>query len=155
MRREKPAVLNFVKIWKKLFILFSIVAIPGIMVCLVFAFMKAMAFWIIAPAAILIYLTVYAVYALHISMGAAIGFEATDKVVHVITKRKTYTYDVKRGCVDVKVTKRKFVCTFETQNSRDKFTFYRRVMFAKRYEEQFTPEEIASFYPRIDEMDIP
>ncbi len=155
MRREKPAILNYVKIWKKFFVLFSIVAIPALMVCLVFAFMKAMAFWIITPAIFVVYLTVYGFYALRISMGAAIGFETTDKVVHVITKRKTYTYDVKRGCVGVKATKRRFVCTFETQDSTDKFTFYRRVMFAKRYEEQFTPEEIASFYPRIDEMDIP
>ena len=153
MRIDKPAVLKYVKFCKKLFILFSCVAIPVTMICLIFAVTGYAAFWFITPAIAIVYLTVYALYALYVSMGTVIGFETTDKVVHVRTKRRTYTYDVKRGCKKVKTTKRKFVCTFETQDSRDKFIFYRKVLFARSYEDQFTLEEISSFYPSIQEKD--
>lgn len=137
-----------------MFVIFSCVALPALMVCLIFAFAGYAAFWFIAPAVFVVYLVVYGAYALILSMGTVIGFETTDKVVYVRTKRKTYTYDVKRGCKEVKATKRKFVCTFETQDSRDKFTFLRKVMFTKSYEEQFTAEEIAAFYPAIEDMEI-
>lgn len=148
---QKHAVEKYVKTVKKMFIVFSVVALTAIMVCLLYAFMGYAAFWIIAPCALVFYLAVYAFYALRVSMGTAIGFETTDTVVYVRTKRKTYTYDVKRGCVGVKTTKRKFVCTFETQDSRDTFIFYRKAYFAKRYEDQFTADEIAAFYPKIAE----
>lgn len=137
-----------------MFVIFSCVALPALMVCLIFAFSGYAAFWFIAPAVFVVYLVVYGVYALVISMGTVIGLETTDKVVYIKTKRKTYTYDVKRGCKKVKATRRKFVCTFETQDSRDKFTFLRKVLFAKSYEDQFTAEEIAAFYPAIENMDI-
>ena len=137
-----------------MFVIFSCVALPALMVCLIFAFSGYAAFWFIAPAVFVVYLAVYGVYALVISMGTVIGFETTDKVVYVKTKRKTYTYDVKRGCKKVKATRRKFVCTFETQDSSDKFTFLRKVLFTKSYEDQFTVEEIAAFYPAIEDMDI-
>lgn len=137
-----------------MFVIFSCVALPALMVCLIFAFSGYAAFWFIAPAVFVVYLAVYGVYALVISMGTVIGFETTDKVVYVKTKRKTYTYDVKRGCKKVKATRRKFVCTFETQDSSDKFTFLRKVLFTKSYEDQFTAEEIATFYPAIEDMDI-
>ena len=154
MKAEKPAVLKYVKFWKKMFVIFSCIALPVLMVCLIFAFAGYAAYWFIAPAVFAVYLVVYGVYALVISMGTVIGFETTDKVVYVKTKRKTYTYDVKRGCKKVKATRRKFVCTFETQDSRDKFTFLRKVLFAKSYEDQFTAEEIAAFYPAIKDMEI-
>ena len=51
----------------------------------------------------------------------------------------------------MKVYKNKFIGTFQTQNSRDKFTFYRRVLFSKYSEEQFTERDIEHFYPRIHE----
>lgn len=153
VRADKPSILNYVNFWKKLFIILSCIVLPALMVCLLFAFMRFAAFWIISPVLAVGYLTLYGFYAMYISMGTVIGFETTDKVVYVRTKRRTYTYDVKRGCKAVKVTKKKFVCTFETQDSRDKFTFLRRVMFAKSYEDQFTLEEIASFYPAVKEAE--
>ena len=149
MKAEKPAILKYVKFWKKLFVVFSCIALPALMICLLFAAQRYIGFWFVSAGIAVLYLTVYGFYAVYISMGTVIGFETTEKVVYVTTKRKTYTYDVKRGCKSVKVTKRKFVCTFETQDSRDKFTFLRKVMFAKSYEDQFTAEEIASFYPAI------
>lgn len=148
--REKAGIVKYVSIMKKLFVMFSIVALPAIMVCLIFAFSDAIAFQIIAPVAIAVYLFVYGAYALRVSMGTVIGIEVTAQVVHLRTKRKTFTYDVKRGCVAMKVTKRRFVGTFETQDSREKFVFYRRVLFSKWSEEQFTPEEIARFYPALE-----
>ena len=145
----KEKLLKFVKLARKLFIILSCVAIPALMVCLVFAFMGAMAFWIITPVVFVGYLALYAVYAMYFSMGVVIGVEVTDKVVHIKTKRKTFTYDVHMGCVDMKVYKNRFVGTFQTQDSRDKFTFYRRVPFGKMYEEQFTVHEVAAFYPNV------
>ena len=146
---EKAGIVKYVSIMKRIFVVFSIIALPAIMVFFVFAFSRIFAFYFIAPAAVVLYLAAYGFYALHVSMGTVIGIEVTDKVVHLKTKRKTFTYDVRQGCVDMKVTPRKFVGTFETQDSRDKFTFYRRVLFTKWSEEQFKKEEIALFYPRI------
>lgn len=155
MRTDKPAIEKYVGIMKRLFLLFSAVTLPALMVCFVFALLKYAAFWIISPVLAVLWFTVYGLYAMHVSMGTVLGMEITDKVIHLRTKRRTYTYDARSGCVAVKATKRKFVATFETQDSRDKFVFYRRVLFAKSFEEQFTPSEIALFYPAVEEMEIP
>lgn len=149
---EKAGVVKYVRTMKKLFILFSVVAIPAIMVSLVFAFSRYAAFYFIAPALIILYLVVYGFYAMHVSMGAVLEVQVTKEVVHIRTKRKTFTYDAQNGCVDMKVYKNKFVGTFRAQNSQDKFTFYRRVLFSKYSEEQFTEGDIARFYPRIEEI---
>lgn len=150
--RIKEGVRRYVQIMKKLFLIFSFIAIPAFMVCLVFAFSGFPVFVYIAPAVGLVYLVVYGCYAMCVSMGTVIGIEITDKILHIKTKRKTFSYDVHSGCVGMKVTDRKFVGTFETQTSRDKFTFYRRVLFSRYSDEQFTVDEIRLFFPRIDEM---
>ena len=149
--REKADIVRFVKIVKRLFLIFSVFAIAAEMVLLVFAFMGYLGCIIGACALGVGYIVVYAVYALRLSMGAALGIDVTDKVVHVKTKRKIFTYDVKRGCVGVKVKRNKFVATFETQDSRDSFTFYRRVWFSPHGAEQFTADEIRMFYPALEE----
>lgn len=149
MKVEKPAILKYVNFWKKTFIIFSVIALPAMLVCFIYATLGYAAFWFIAPAVLVFYLIVYGFYAVFVSLGTAIGFETTDKVVYVKTKRKTYTYDVRMGCKAVKESKRKFVCTFETQDSRDKFTFLKKVMFARSYEDQFSAAEISSFYPPL------
>ncbi len=147
----KNTVRRYVDIMKKLFIGFSVIAIPSFMVCLVYAFSGFAAFYFITPVIGVVYLTVYAFYALRISMGTVYGTEITDKVVHLQTKRKVFTYDVKSGCVGVKVKKSKFIATFQTQDSRDKFVFPRRFVFFGNGEEQFSEDEIRSFYPDLDE----
>ncbi len=151
--REKADIVRFVLIVKRLFILFSAVAIVAEMVLLVFAFSGFLGCIIGAAVLGVGYIALYAAYALRISMGTALGIDVTDKVVHVKTKRKTWTYDVKRGCVGVKVKNNKFVATFQTQDSRDSFLFYRRVWFSKHGGEQFTPDEIRLFYPALDDGD--
>lgn len=150
--RMKEGVQRYVSIMKKLFLIFSFIAIPAFMTCLVFAFSGFSVFIYISPAVGVLYLAVYGFYAMFVSMGTVIGMEITDKMIHIKTKRKTFSYDVHAGCVDMKVTDRKFVGTFETQTSRDKFTFYRRVLFSRYSDEQFTVDEIRLFFPRIDEM---
>lgn len=146
---EKRSIVNFVRLVKKAFVIFSCVMLAAIMVSLTFAFSKVFAFYIIAPALIVAYLVVYGVYALYVSMGLVLGIEVTDQVVHLKTKRKTFTYDVKMGCIAVKVKKNKFVATFRTQDSQDKFTFLRHVPFTKHYEVAFSEDEIRLFYPDI------
>lgn len=148
--REKSGILKFVKICKKLFVALSVFVIAALMILLVFAVQGFIGPMIIAGVLLVGYLVLYGFYAMRISMGTVIGVEITDKVVHVKTKRRTFTYDVKMGCVGVKVKKNKFICTFQTQDSRDSFTFYRRVLFSPYGEEQFTPQEIAAFYPSFD-----
>ena len=150
----KEGVLKFVKIIKRLFIIFSIVVLFAFMISAVFAFNKVLAFYFIAPGLLLLWLVVYGLYAMRVSMGTVIGVEVTSEVVHLKTKRKTYTYDRERGCEKIKVKGNKFIGTFSTQQSRDTFIFYRRVPFSKYHEEQFTKEDIARFFPQIEETDI-
>ena len=147
----KDGIVHYVKTVKKLFLIFSLIAIPAFMVSLVFAFGKVVPFYFIAPAIAVVYLIIYGFYAMRVSMGTVTGIEVTDKVVHLHTRRKTFTYDVKAGCVEVKTYKNRYVGTFQTQNSRDKFIFYRRALFSKSYMEQFTAEEIRSFFPSFCE----
>ncbi len=151
--REKADIVRFVKIVKRLFFVFSIVAIFAEMILLVFSFMNYLGCIIAACVLGVGYLALYGVYALRVSMGTVIGIDVTDKVVHVKTKRKTWTYDVKRGCVGMKVKRNKFVATFQTQDSRDSFIFYRRVWFSPHGEEQFTADEIRMFYPSLPAAD--
>ncbi len=147
----KQAIKKYVDVLKSLLVAFSVLVIPSFMVCLVYAFSGALAFCIIAPALGVVYLVVYALYALRISMGTVIGTEITDKVIHLKTKRKTFTYDVHTGCVNVKVKKNKFIATFQTQDSCDKFVFLRRFAVFGNGAEQFTVEDILAFYPALDE----
>ena len=147
---EKQGIVKYAKIMKRLFVVMSIVVLPLFMLCLVYAFMGFAAFWIITPVLGVGYLTAYGFYAMRLSMGTVTGIEVTDKVVHVKTPRKTFTYDVRMGCIAVRVKKNKFICTFRTEDSKDTFLFYRRVLFSPYYQEQFTKEEVAQFYPKLE-----
>lgn len=150
----KEGILKYVNLIRKLYIAFTVVDLLALMVSAVFAFNRVFAFYFIAPALLLVWLVVYGLYAMRVSMGTVIGIEVTKEVVHLKTKRRTYTYDAERGCENIKVKGNKFIGTFATDKSRDKFIFYRRVLFSKYHEEQFTVEDIARFYPRIETMDI-
>ena len=143
---EQPVVIRFVKTVKKFFVIFSCFAIPGIMVCAVYAFLRYIGFWIVTPVALVAYLALYGWYALRVSMGTVIGTEVTDTVVHVKTKRAVYTYDVKSGCIAVRQKKNCWIATFRTQTSQDSFIFYRRAPFSRPYETAFTQEDIDAFW---------
>ena len=150
--REKQGVVKFVKTAKRLFLVFSVIAIPAEMVVLVFAFMGFIGCIIIACVLGVGYIVVYGAYALRVSMGAVIAIQVTDQVVHLKTKRKTWTYDAKRGCVDMKVRKNKFIGVFQTQDSRDSFIFYKKAPFTSYSDEQFTEEGIRRFYTQVDDL---
>ncbi len=148
----KEGVKRYVKVMKSLFTAFCVIAVPALMVFLVLAFnrVEGMLFiWLSAALAILFFV-VYGFYAMNVTMGTVIEVQYTNKMLYLKTPRKTYTYDMESGCVDMKVYKNKFVGTFETQDSRDKFIFYRRVLFSKYHEVQFTEDDIRPFYPLID-----
>jgi hypothetical protein len=151
--REKTGIRKYVTVLRNLFIAFSIVVIPAFLACLSLAFCRFAAFYILAPAVGISYFVVYGLYAMRVSMGTVIAVETTDRVVHLRTRRKTFTYDLNGGCVAVSVYKNRFVCTFESENARDRFVFYRYVPFTPRYEEQFTAEEIGLFYPAIGDVE--
>ena len=150
----KEGIVRYVNIIKRLFIAFSVVVLTAFMVSMVFAFNKFFAFYFISPALLLGWIVVYGFYAMRVSMGTVLGIEVTSEVVHLKTKRKTYTYDVKTGCEKIRVYKNKFIGTFSASDSRDRFIFYRRVLFSKYQCEQFTKEDIARFYARIGEEGI-
>lgn len=145
----KEDIAKFVGKIKLLFVLLSVIAIPAIMICFVFAWGGIWYFWFIGSAVLVVYFIIYGLYALRISMGVVLGVEVTDKVIHLHTKRKTFTYDAKYGCKAVKVFPNRFVATFEAQDSRDNFTFYRHLPFKKYSAELFTEAEIDQFYPLI------
>ena len=146
----KPDLVKYVRLVKRLFVLFSVITIPAFMVCLVLAFEKMPVFYYLTPVVGVGYFIVYALYTMQVSMGLVLGIEVTDQVVHIKTKRKTFTYDVKEGCVAMKVTAKKFVGTFRTQDSEDKFVFYRHPPFMRWGAEQFTEDDIRAFYPDLD-----
>ena len=145
----KDGVEKYVKIVRQLFIIFNVIAIPAFMVCLVFAFSSFIAFYFIAPAVGILYFTIYGLYTMRVSLGVVIGVEVTEQVIHLKTPRKTFTYDAKTGCVAMKVYKNRFVGTFETQDSRDKFTFYRHPPFIPYSAEQFTAADMERIYPNF------
>ncbi len=145
---------KYVRLMKKLFVVFSVIVIPLFMVLLVFACNTtgtAQIIFIIVTVLFGVgYLSVYGFYEMHVSMGTALGVEIATKVVHIVTKRKTFTYDLRMGCIDMKVKKNRYIGTFETQDSRDKFIFYRHAPFTKYSDTQFTEKDIRQFYPKID-----
>lgn len=143
----KDGVEKYVKIVRQLFIIFNVIAIPAFMICLVFAFSRFMAFYFIAPAVGILYFTIYGLYTMRVSLGVVIGVEVTEQVIHLKTPRRTFTYDARMGCVAMRVYKNKFVGTFETQDSRDKFIFYRHPPLISYSAEQFTAAEIERIYP--------
>lgn len=151
----KEGIVRYVKIMKKIFRIFSLVAIPALMVFLVLAInaekgVQKTTFICLAAGTAFLWFFAYGYYTLQISLGTVTEVSCTDKVVYLKTARKTYTYDLENGCVDMKARKNKFVGTFETQDSRDKFIFYRRVLFSRFREEQFTANDLRPFYPLID-----
>lgn len=149
----KEGIVRYVAFVKNLFVAFSAVVLPAIMVCLVFAFSRAAAFYIITPALAVLYFVAYGFYALNVSMGTVTGMQILGDTVTLVTGRKSFSYDAESGCVEVKTYPRKFVATFETENSRDKFIFYRRAPFSKNYQEQFTLAEIRRLYPAAQEYE--
>ena len=150
----KEGIVKYVKIIKRLYVIFTIIILLAVMISAVFAFNKFAAFYIITPVLIVLWLTVYGLYALRVSMGTVLGVEVTKEFIYLKTKRKTYTYDREKGCEEIKYKGNKFIGTFVTERSRDKFVFYRRVLFSKYQDEQFTVEDIAAFYPKVREMNI-
>ncbi len=147
----KEGIVKFVGIIRKIFYAVSVVFIIAFMISLVLACSGYLGFIILTPVLAVAYFVFYAFYQLKISMGTVLGYELSAEVVHLKTRRKTFTYSLERGCRAVKVYKNKFICTFETQDSTDKFTFYRKVAFSKSYEEQFTEDDIRRLYPAFDE----
>ncbi len=143
----KEPILRYVKFMKKIVLLVCIPLLILIAISLIFSFMGVIGFMIIGGASVIALFSVYGWYQIFFSMGTVTNFEMTKEVVHIHTRRKTFTYDAVGGCVGVKETPRKYICTFATQDSEDKFTFYKKVPFMKPYEACFTEEEILRFYP--------
>jgi len=151
----KAGIVKYVKIMKRLTRIVSILLIVALMVFLVFAFNRVAGtafIWAAVAAGVLLFV-LYGFYEWKFSMGAVLEVTFSDQCVYLKTQRKTYTYDLVGGCVDMKVTKRKFVGTFETQDSSDSFVFYRHVPFTPYGEEQFTYGDMRRFYPKIDDID--
>ena len=88
----------------------------------------------------------YAFYTNRITLGTVLGIETTNEVVHLHTARKTYTYDVHIGCVSVKKHRNRFVAVFETQDSRDSFTFFKHAPFSTFSDGQFSSDDISRFF---------
>ncbi len=143
----KEPIIRYVKSMKRIVLLICIPLLILILVSLLFAFNGVIGFMIIGGVAIIALFTVYGWYQLSFSMGTVISYERTKEVIHIHTRRKTFTYDAESGCINVKETPRKYICTFATEDSEDKFSFYKRVPFMKPYEECFTEADILKFYP--------
>ena len=145
----KPAIQRYVKFIGNVATVCRIVLFLMLMVSLVIGLNGYIGFLMIAGFSLVAFFVVHGVYALHFSMGTVLGVELTPEVIHLKTKRKTFTYDAAGGCIAVKELSNRYICTFQTQDSVDKFTFYKRVPFAKPFESGFTEEEIARFYPPL------
>lgn len=148
----KTGVARYVKIMRSLFVAFCVIAVPALMISLSLAVnLEDKALWICVSVAVaLLFFVAYGFYTMNVAMGTVVEVQCTDRMIYLKTPRKTYSYDAESGCVSVRVYKNKFVGVFETQDSRDKFVFYRRVLFSKYHEVQFTEDDIRPFYPLID-----
>lgn len=80
-------------------------------------------------------------------MGTVLGVQFMGDSLRLVTKRKTFLYDAKEGCISVKEKKNKFIAVFRTADSQDSFIFYRRVLFTPYHEEQFTADDMKLIYP--------
>ena len=154
MRKETPyyyksGSVKYTAVMKKLFIAFSVVMIPVIMLLLLFGVngtdIGMPIFLSAAAVALVLYFIVYGYYTMRVTLGTVLGVETTNEVVHLHTARKTYTYDVHMGCVQLKEHKNRFVAVFETQDSRDSFVFFKHAPFSAFSDAQFTAEDISRF----------
>ena len=149
---------KYVSVVKIALIIFSIAVFPVIMVltavaCNLEDTLPRVVYSIVIAVLALGWLIAYGFYAMRVSMGTVLEVETNEKVVYLYTKRKVFTYDVKMGCVAVKVKGNRYICTFETQDSRDKFTFYRHAPFSKYSDAQFSDDDISSFCPAFEGED--
>ena len=160
MKKETPyfykqGAVKYVRLMRKLFTALSCVALPVFMVLLVFAFngtAHGKPIFFSAAAVVLIgYFIAYGFYTMRVSLGTVLGIETTNEVVHLHTARKTYTYDVRMGCVGVKEHRNRFVAVFRTQDSRDNFTFYKHAPFSSFSDGQFSSGDISRFFSDLPE----
>ena len=145
----KDGSVKYVRLMKKLFVVFSVVMLPVFMTLLVFAFngtdIGKPILFSAAAVALVLYFIVYGYYTMRVTLGTVLGVETTNEVVHLHTARKTYTYDVHMGCVQLKEHKNRFVAVFETQDSRDSFVFFKRAPFSAFSDTQFSLDDISRF----------
>lgn len=146
----KASIVRFVKIVKNIVTLVCAALAVFSMIALVFAFSGYLGFIILAPIGIVAFLVVYGFYAVKFSLDVVLGVEMGAQTMLIKTKRKTFTYGL-GDCVSVKEYDKKYVCTFQTQDSSDRFTFLKRAPFSKPYEEGFTEEDIQKIYPQFAE----
>ena len=142
----KAPIVRYVNLIRRICTVILAVLFVCTMISLLFAFNRYIGFMILAPVFFILFLALYGVYAVKIGLNTVIGLEVTEEVIHVKTRRKTFTFDA-GSCSGVKETDRKFVCTFLSEGASDSFTFLRRVPFAKAGEEGFTEEDIRLVYP--------
>ena len=163
MKKEKKRNIRtgpdkFVRFTSRLFIVLSIIVLPALMIIFALAVnlpgTARIVYAVSGVTTAIVYFVIYGFYAMTVSMGTVIGIEYTDMVVHLTTKRKVFTYDVKMGCVNVKRKGKRFICTFRAQNTQDKFVFWTKAPFTRYSDEQFTENDIRAFYPRFDELGL-
>lgn len=157
-RNLRSGPVKYVARMKQIFIILSVLILPASMVICALAFntkgIPQIVYACATAGLLLFFFVMYGFYAMRVSMGTVLGIETTDLVVHLTTKRKVFTYDVKSGCVAVKVKKNRFICTFETQDSRDKFIFYRHAPLSRYSDGQFTEEDVERFCPAFAGEDL-
>ena len=145
----KDGPVKYVRRIKAAYTLFSALFIVAFMVLLVFAFngsdVGKPVFFSVAAVLLIGYFISYGLYTSRVTLGTVLGIETTDLVVHLHTPRKTYTYDVRMGCVGAREYKNRFVAVFETQDSRDSFIFYKHAPLSSYADGQFTLSDIARF----------
>lgn len=146
----KSGAEKYVAIMKRLFVAFSVVLFLAMAVFLMFAYYGFLGCILVTAALALLWIVVYGFYAMRVSMGTVIGMSVTEKMLYLVTKRKVFTYDAAEGCIGMVRKGNRFIGTFETQDSRDKFIFYRRAPFSKYSDGQFTEEELRAFCPLIE-----
>lgn len=142
----KEPIVRYLKFVKKVVAVVCVLLAAAIFVSIGFAFSGYIGFMIVTPVLMAAFLTVYGIYAVKFSLNLVLGVEYGKQTLTIRTKRKAFSYGF-GACEDVKEKENKYVCTFGTQDSVDKFTFLKRVPFMKPYETCFTEEDIERFAP--------
>lgn len=94
-----------------------------------------------------LFIAMHIVYNSKVAMGTVFEYIVERGTITLRTPKKDFTYDLAEGCKSVVKKGGKYVCLFVDGTYADTFIFYKRVPFAKNYDDQFSDDDIRVFFP--------
>lgn len=146
----KRDILKFVKKLKRLLLIFDAVVLIVSAFFMFSALFAARIYFVPFGIGMAVFVAVLAFYLAGVKYALVYDMNVADSTVSLRVKGGLYTYsfgEVRRVLYD----DRKFIVYFSKGGAKAKFVFLRRVPFDRFRAEQFTKDDIASFFPCIAE----